>query len=185
MKLNKKALVLLVCVAMLLTVTVSGTVAFLVDGSGPVVNEFVPASVPPSIDEKLENNTKSEVRVQNKGNVDAYIRAMIVVTWQDANGNVYPSVPVMGQDYTMSINEGAAETQWTKVGNFYYYNSKVAANGYTGFLINSCTPVVGKEPQDGYTLHVEILAQSIQADGMGANNAQEAFAKAAQTNAGK
>ena len=36
-----------------------------------------------------ENNVKKEVSIQNTGNVRAFIRAEVVVTWKDKDGNVY------------------------------------------------------------------------------------------------
>jgi len=170
-KINKKTLALLIAAALLLTITVSGTVAYLVDSTGAVKNVFEPGYVTPTINEpgwedgKLE---KSNVSITNSGNVDAYIRAMIVVTWQDGSGNVYPIPPQAG-DYTLTTGDG-----WTKNGDFYYYNAKVPAGESTGNLITSCSPKV-KGPATGYTLHVEILTQAVQADGIGVNSATAAF----------
>ena len=72
-------------------------------------------------------------------------------------------------DYALATGDG-----WTKDGDFYYYNAKVPAGTSTGNLITSCSPKV-KGPADGYTLHVEILAQAVQADGISAGSATEAF----------
>lgn len=170
-KINKKTLALLIAAALLLTITVSGTVAYLVDSTGAVKNVFEPGKVVPDIIEPGwtdGNNTKSDVTIKNTQNVDAYIRAMIVVTWQDSNGNVYPIPPKAG-DYSLEIGNG-----WQAVGDFYYYNNKVLAGESTGNLITSCSPKV-KGPATGYTLHVEILTQAVQADGIGVNSATAAF----------
>ena len=156
MKLNKKSLVLLVCVTLLLAFTVSGTVAFLADNSGPVVNEFTPVNVTPSVTESFDHKVKEHVQIKNNGNIDAYIRAMVIITWQDANGNVYPQLPKETTDYTISYG-----SDWNKSGDFYYYNKAVEPGKLTTDLIVSCSPK-NTEPS-GYTLHVEILAQSIQA----------------------
>ena len=45
---------------------------------------------------------------------------------------------------------------------YYYWVSPVPAGGKTGFLIDKCE-VIADAPADGYTLHVEIVAQAIQA----------------------
>lgn len=159
-KFNKKSLILLVSVTLLLTISVSGTVAFLSDYSGPVENKFEPGKVPPQITEDFDGKVKSNVAVTNTGNTDAYIRAMIVVTWQNKEGKVYPAMPVEGKDndYTITIGSG-----WAYDNNFYYYKGSVGPNRTTTNLIETCSPVTGKEPADGYTLHVEIIVQSIQA----------------------
>lgn len=44
------------------------------------------------------------MKVKNTGNTDAFIRAQIVVTWKDANGNVSATKPVEDTDYTMTLN---------------------------------------------------------------------------------
>ena len=156
--LNKKFLVLLVCVTVLLTFAVSGTVAFLADNSGPVVNEFTPVNVTPSVTEKLNNNVKSDVQIQNTGNIDAYIRAMVIITWQNKEGQVLAMLP-QADDY--SISWGTGWDRDTSDG-FYYHTTKVAPGQLTSVLIKECKPLKAA-PVEGYTLHVEILAQSIQA----------------------
>lgn len=181
-KINKKTLVLLIAAALLLTITVSGTVAYLVDSTGAVRNVFEPGRVQPNITESFNGQTKNDVKIQNTGNVDAYIRAMVVVTWQNSAGEVYPVAPVAGTDYTISYG-----SNWEQAGAYWYYNGIVkgkteTTTDSTTALIESCSPVSGKEPAEGYTLHVEILAQAIQADGMGVSTAQAAFAKAAAGN---
>lgn len=173
-KFHKKSLALLFSIAVLLTFAVGSTVAYLVDASGPVVNEFKPASVTPSITEGLNGKVKENVRIQNTGSVSAYIRAKIIITWQDESGNVYPALPVENTDYTITIG-----SDWTLSNGYYYYKSAVESGAYTSNLIGTCE-VIGTPPT-GYTLHVEILAQAIQADGLGASSAQEAFAAAAVT----
>lgn len=163
-----KALLLLAMMALLLTAAVSSTIAWLADNSGPVENTFTPAHVSCSINEpgwSDGNKVKSNVSVNNTGDVYADIRAMIVVTWQNSNGDVYGTLPKLDTDYTLSLNTGTAANQWTESGAYYYYNSPVAPNTATGVLINSCE-VKADAPEAGYNLHVEVLAQAIQAEGV-------------------
>ena len=179
-KMNKKAFLLLTMVVALLTVSVGGTLAYLVTSTQAVTNVFTPGEVNVGIDEERDGNTKKDVKVTNSSDsIKAYIRAMIVVTWQDASGNVYPKAPQVNTDYTININTG----DWTLENGFYYYKEAVNPGGATTNLINTCSPVVANIP-DGYSLHVEIIAQAIQADGWPANanvtNAQSAFAEAAK-----
>jgi len=158
-----KSLLLLAMMVLLLTVVVSGTIAWLADNSDPVENTFTPAHVSCTIFEpewKPENMTKSGVRIVNTGDVYANIRAAIIVTWQNEDGNVYGALPKSGTDYTMTLGDG-----WTQSDGFYYYNNAVAPDGLTDVLINSCT-VTGAAPEAGYSLHVEVLAQAIQAEGV-------------------
>ena len=184
-RMNSKAVALLITIAVLLTVTVGGTVAYLAASTPSVTNVFTPGSVVPEINEELNGNVKQNVTVKNIGNVDAYIRAKIVVTWKKGN-EVYPVMPVADTDYTISLNTGSEAGKWTydAAADIYYYNGKVGAGLSTANLINSCQQAATANVPDGYTLHVEILAQAIQADGWPAevDTAQEAFEAAKNTN---
>lgn len=155
---NGKSVALLAAVVMVLGTLVGTTVAYLFMGTDSIVNTFTPSSVTVTITEDFENNVKNNVKVTNTGDVDAYIRAAVVVTWQDSEGQIYPTAPVEGTDYTVT---------WTKAGwqehtdGYYYYTSVVAPEASTGILLTDCKPVEGKTP-DGYHLVVEILASAIQ-----------------------
>lgn len=157
-KFNKKSLVMLACVTMLLTFTVSGTVAFLAAGSAPVVNEFTPSSVTPGIKETFDGKEKKDVYITNTGSIPAYIRAAVVITLQNGDGTaILPAVE--GTHYTIAWGTGWDEGS----DGLYYWPSPVGANsGKTGNLIDICKSIPEKIPA-GYNLHVEVLAQAIQA----------------------
>jgi len=177
MKRNKKKAVLVVLmIALLLLGAVGGTVAYLMMQTGTVENVFQPAQVPSEVEETFSNNVKRDVKIRNNGNVNAYIRAAIIVTWKDANGNIYPGKPEKELDYIISIG-----SYWDEGSDgFYYYNEKVPAGATTKNLINSCSPKEDRAPE-GYSLNVEILGQAIQAEGItGATSALNAWEKAAQ-----
>lgn len=161
-KFHKKSLALLVSVALLLTFAVSGTVAYLVDASGPVENQFKPASVTPSITETINGSVKNDVKLINSGNVDAYIRAAVVVTWQMTDSDGIHVLPAKNTDYSIS---------WSKSGwigadsnGYYYYTTPVSSGTETGVLFTSCSVASGVTPPSGYSLHVEIMGQAIQAE---------------------
>ena len=174
-RMKKKSLLLVAGIVLMLTIAIGGTIAYLVTNTDSITNTFEPGGVPISVDESFTGGVKSDVKITNDGNVPAYIRAKIIVTWKDAQGNVSAVKPVLGTDYSMNINTA----DWTEAGGFYYYKESVEATGKTTNLINSCTKLEGANPPDDYDLSVEIIAESIQADGMdGVSNAQQAFAKA-------
>ena len=175
MKLNRKKGILLLTAAVLILVCgVGGTLAYLITQTAPVTNTFTPAQVTSQVIEKMDGTTKSDVKIKNTGNVSAYIRAAIVITWKDKDGNTMPTVPVRDQDYTLSINT----EDWTLNydDGYYYYNDIVAAGGSTANLIYSCTSTGGYT--DGRRLCVEVIGSAIQAEGMGATSALDAFTKA-------
>lgn len=154
----KRSGILLAAVIVLLAGAVGGTWAFLVAQSEPVQNNFTYAHVRCTIDEKFENGVKSDVKIQNTGDIPAYIRARIVVTWKDANGNVSSTVPVKNTDYTIAFNE----KDWTQQGGYWYCNTAVDVGGETPVLITKCEKK-GNAPKD-YDLSVEILADAIQSE---------------------
>ena len=153
----KRSGILLAAVIVLLAGAVGGTWAFLVAQSEPVQNNFTYAHVSCTINEEFDGTTKSNVKIQNTGDIPAYIRARIVVTWKDASGNV-SAVPVKDSDYTMTMGTG-----WTKGTDGYWYcNTAVDAGGETPVLITKCEKK-GNAPKD-YNLSVEILAAAIQSE---------------------
>ncbi len=88
----------------------------------------------------------------DSSNVTAYIRAAIVVNWQDSEGNLW-AVPPKATDYTVSA------PNCTKLGDYYYYNG-ACIPGFSFPLTVGLTDSA-KAPA-GYTLHVKILAEGIQ-----------------------
>lgn len=157
---NKKLILLISIVAILiLALTAGTTLAWLKASSGPVVNTFEPARVTSQVEEKTDKGIKSEVRIKNTSNIDAYVRATVVINWVDNDGNVAAQKPVAGTDYTISY---ASDTGWWTVDDgYYYYSSAVAPEDMTGTLISKCEAVAGKAPE-GYSLSVEIIADAIQ-----------------------
>ena len=173
----KRSPVLVAALAVTLLVTVAGTFAFLVDDDGPVKNQFIPSSVPNKVVEEFDGEVKDNVVIKNEGNIDAYIRAAVVVNWVDKDGNIYGTAPVEGEDgdYSMTWSGLATNGGWAKgLDGFYYYLSRVVPDGTTNVLFTDCKPLVDNTTQttlnqpEGYSLSVEIVAQSIQADGVDA-----------------
>lgn len=148
--------VLLASIAVLLVGAVGGSLAYLTTNTPDVVNTFTPGEVPPSINETRpedNGNVKKNVSVTNSGNVDAYIRAAVVVNWVDDEGNIVNNP----EGHTYAINY--SKTDWVDgEDGYFYYTKPVAANGQTGELISSAYPTAGTT----YKLQIEIMAQSIQ-----------------------
>ena len=159
-RMSRTALVL-AAVVLVLGAAIGGTVAWLATHTPGLTNTFTPGEVKCTVEETFENGVKSDVKIKNTGNTDAYIRAKVVVTWKDAAGNVYGgATPVEVTDYEISYNA----TDWSAVGDYWYCTQSVApdaTNNLTPVLINSASPVEGKAPE-GYALSIEILAEAIQ-----------------------
>ena len=159
----KKRICLILAAMLLVTAAVGATVAFLVDETPSVENAFYPTFVTCQVQESFDANAnvKKNVYVQNTGDVFAYIRVAVVVTWVDAqSGNTYGGAPVAGTDYTVTTGQEG----WERGADGYYYcNAPVAAGDKTPILIDSIAPVEGRAPE-GYVLSVQIVASAIQAE---------------------
>lgn len=153
---RKKLSVGLLSLLVVLACAVSGTLAWISTTSGTVTNTFTPAKVTTEVDENTEGGVKSNVKITNTGDVDAYIRAAVVINLLDENGNVLGTPAEENTHYTITWNN----TNWQKSGDYYYYSTKIIPGGSTGYLIDKCETV-------GETkLQVTIIAEGIQADGM-------------------
>lgn len=173
MKNKNKSILLIAMVVVLLTVTVSGTLAYLMDVSGEVVNTFAPSKVTCKVVEdgwSDDSETKSRVQIENTGDTEAYIRAAVVANWCDDEGRVIAS-------YDPTITPG---DNWIKDGDYYYYSLKVSAGKLTGNLLKEPITTPKTAPANASHLEVTIVCQAIQASGMGASGAIDAFNKAAQ-----
>lgn len=158
-RINKKVILLAVSLVLILSAAIGGTVAYLIDQTGSITNTFTPAKVTPGINENFDGSVKNDVQITNTGDIPAYIRVKVVVTWKDAQDNVYGAAPVLGTDYTWT----SGSDKWFLKDGFYYYSEPVAAKGTTGVLFTACQPVAGRAPE-GYSLSVDIHAQAIQAE---------------------
>ena len=168
---KRKIVLLLTAVVMILTVAVGGTVAYLTTRTGEVKNTFEPASVIPEIHEKFDGTVKKEVRIENDGNVPAYIRVALIGNWCDAAGNVLKS-----EDVDIKADG------WTRGSDgYYYYNSAVSADSFTNFLIGEAGYTPDNKPTNAHHFQLDVLAQAIQAEGIpGVSSAQDAWIKAVQ-----
>lgn len=172
-KFSKKTIIMLIALALILTVGAGSTLAYLITETNSVTNVFTPPKSQIDVVENFDGDTKSNVCVSNSSDYPVYIRAAVIVTWQDKDGNVYGQKPVVGTNYTISYNlngskplggSNVAAGVWDDgTDGYYYYTGVVENDEKTDQLIVNCTPN-GKCPDDNYKLHVEILAQAIQAE---------------------
>lgn len=168
-KLKKKQLSLVVSILLVLTAVIGGTLAYLVTHTDSVNNSFTPAEVTCHVQESFNGNSKSNVKIQNTGDTDAYIRAAIIVTWQDNDGNI-AAQPVKDTDYSITLkykgNGGSnSDSNWLRGDDgYYYYSEPVAVSYSTGDLIENCKLADGVTAPVGYHLCVEIIADAVQSE---------------------
>lgn len=159
--------VALVAILVLLCCTVAGTVAYLVTSTDPVTNTFTPASVSTEVNEDFDGITKRNVTIKNTGDIDAYIRAAVIVNWANDAGEI-SGTPVTNADYSITYNTGANGDWFVGSDGYYYCKTSVksekqdAKDCWTPVLIKSCTQK-GTAPE-GFHLQVTILADGIQSE---------------------
>lgn len=179
-KFISKKFIVITAVALLLFVTVGSTLAYIFTKTEPVENTFNPSKVACAVvengsatentDDILETGiTKTDVKIKNTGDTDAYIRVAVVVNWMSADGTrVWATKPVKSTDgtdgdYTISYAEN---TGWEKGSDGYWYYTKSVpptdGSNLTGILISEAK-VLKNAPQEGYYLSIEIVASAIQA----------------------
>lgn len=157
-KMNKKAVVLVALCICLTLCTVGSVWAYLVTKTDTISNRFVPAHISCRVVETFQGGVKSDVMIQNTGNADAYIRAVVVATFVDADGKVLAISPEEGVDYTVEW----ATNGWTLGSDgFWYYADPVKPNAFTTHLVETAVQITAPEH---YTLNLQIVASAIQAD---------------------
>lgn len=157
--------VALVALLVLLCCTVAGTLAYLVTSTNSVTNTFTPASVSTEVKETFKDGVKSDVKIQNTGDIPAYIRAAVIINWADANGNVYggavPTDKGDKKDYDLTLK---ANNGWIKgADGYYYYIHPVAPKESTTAIFEDITQLTD-DPAEGYGLQITILADGIQSE---------------------
>lgn len=154
------SLILVICVA------VGGVLALLFTSTDTLKNVFEPSKVTTTVEEKFDGEVKQNVSIKNTGNIDAWIRAAVVINWVDEYGNIYGVPPVEGTDYTITYD---LSNGWVKGDDgFYYWTKPVmsveqdSTNCNTGVLIKTCSPTSPSTAPNGYALSVEIIGSGIQ-----------------------
>ena len=160
MKLNKRAVALLISLALLATAVVGTTVAFIFASSGPVNNTFTPAKIACEVQDGpfLENNEAVAFKVKNTGDADCYIRVALILNWvHKETGNIYAQKPIA----SITPCDG-----WFLAADGYYYcKQKVDPEAATVSLISvlELQDINLNAPSAEHQLAVKVVASAIQA----------------------
>lgn len=158
-----KAGAFIISLLVLLTVTVGGTVAYLVASTTPVVNTFTPSEVKCSVTESFDGATKSSVNVTNDSNINAYLRVKLVTYRVNEDGQHIGG--------TANIPGFTLGSGWFNGGDGYYYYSKpVVPNGVTPSLTADGLILTDSyNDVDGGKQAIDVMAEAIQAEGKNAD----------------
>lgn len=121
-KLNRKLLFLLLTAFLLANATV--VYAYTMQHTQDLVNTFLPAYVDSEVVEKFDGEEKSEIKIKNTSNVEAYLRMKIITYWQDSKGNIVAIPPK-----TLTIVHDP--DHWFLQDGYYYYKHPVPAGDVT------------------------------------------------------
>ena len=168
MKKNTKRIVMMASIILTLAISVAGTLAWLYTEPQVVENTFIPTEVPNKVVETFDGTTKTNVKIKNVGNIDAYVRASVIATWAEVDSNGNPTHSVYNEKPALAMSD--LGTDWV-YGNdgYYYYTKKVASGDETGVMFSSIAladNAVKPTAAEGYdyVLSVEIMGQTIQAE---------------------
>lgn len=158
---RRKPYIIVLCILLILCIAAGGTLAYMFSKTGQLDNQFALAKVTCQVNA----NADSSFDVTNTGDVDAYIRAAIVVNWMDDLGNVR-GIPPAASEYELILNN----TDWFGHHDGYYYyrysvHPAAEPGSITEDLVQSYGLATGITVPDGYKLAVEVVAEAIQADG--------------------
>lgn len=160
---NKKKLIKVLVLLVVAGALVTGVYAYMFRETATAVNDFIPAKVTCEVHETFDGINKSNVTVQNTGDIDAYIRLRIVTYWQDSKG-----VAVAKNSEPISIT---LSDQWIydAADHTYYYKYPVAPGASTPILFSGSIVLDYEEKKENniqFTYHqvVEFIAEAIQSE---------------------
>ena len=164
---HRKSLLAAILVVILLTSTVSGTIAYLKTQTGTVTNTFKPTQVDTEVQETIAGNEKTFIGVtnpQNDKSIPAYVRIAIAGNWCDDQGNIvkewHPTFNYNDSDWVKAeVVEGELA--------YYYYKYILEVGDTTENLLGegeSISMVSAEIGYEGLHLEVTVMQQAIQAE---------------------
>lgn len=146
---------MVIATALLLALTISGTVAWLTTKDAPITNTFNPSKVACEVTESFNGTVKSSVNVKNTGDIDAYIRVKLVTYRTNKQGQHIGGTATL-PNFTLGAN-------WVKFGDYYYYMLPVAAGKMPATnLTDSMTLTAEYTDADGGHQSIDVMAEAIQ-----------------------
>ena len=158
---RRRNIILLVSLLSVIALSVGTTLAYIFTQTKEVKNIFTPTQVSCEVSEEFDGDIKEDVKIKNTGSTDAYIRAVVIVTWVDNDGNIYAIEPQKNIDYIITFSDKLNDNWLIDKNGFFYCKTPIAPNNETSQLISECKVIDGKAPE-GYHLSVEIIASAIQ-----------------------
>lgn len=150
---KRKALTLLLALA-LLTIAVTGTIAYLFTNTKSITNVFTTTNVPNTPVEKFDGETKTSITVQNTGNIAAYVRVKLVTYRVNDDGDHIGG--------TATIPEFTLGENWFVKDGYYYYIKPVEPDKKSDNLLGTTITLEQYTDADGGKQVIEVISESIQ-----------------------
>jgi len=162
---RRKRLTVILSLILILAALTPTVYAYMFRQSQTVKNVFVPAQVDCEVTETFTGSSKSNIKVTNTSNIEAYVRVILVCNWQDSKGN-----PVVRDADPPSISLG---TDWVVHDGIYYYTKPLdpkeeTATALSTTAITRPAPIKETVNQNGviteywYYPVIEVIAEAIQ-----------------------
>ena len=159
---NRNLLFTVLAFVLVLGVSIGATTAFLIDRTDSVTNVFEPADIGIQVEETFDQQTKSDVSITNKEDVDVYVRVALIPVWEDGEENVVAESASLSD---LQITYGSSGDWQEGSDGFWYYTRVLEGNASTELLIRSAEVLktsVGYTK--GYQMNLQVMAQAIQAE---------------------
>ncbi len=159
---RSRMIMMIAAAALLLTMAVGGTMAWLSAKDEPITNTFRPSEVNCKVTEHYDEskNEKSQVNVQNTGDTRAYIRVKLVTyRTNDAGEHIGGTAEVP----TFTPGE-----KWKFYDGYYYYTLPVEADDSPATVladkIQLATDYKDYKDADGGRQALDVMAEAIQSE---------------------
>ena len=142
---------------LLLALAIGGTVAWLSTNDTPITNTFTPSKVACEVQEDFDKTTgeKTDVNVQNTGDIDAFIRVKLVTYRTNDQGQ-----HIGGTAELPAFDLG---TDWVKHDGYYYYTKPVEPNQTPAANLTDRMTLTKKyNDADGGHQAIDVMAEAIQ-----------------------
>lgn len=156
---RSRMIMMIAAAALLLTMAVGGTMAWLNAKDAPITNTFQSSKVDCKVTESYDKdkNVKSKVSVKNTGDTSAYIRVKLVTYRTNDDGQ-----HIGGAATIPSFTPGK---NWVSYNGYYYYTLPVEAGGSPeANLMDSLQLTTEYTDVDGGHQALDVMAEAIQSD---------------------
>lgn len=147
---------MIVSVVLILALAIGGTIAWMSTKTDSVVNTFNPSRVTCEVKEGFDGKVKTDVNVQNTGDIPAFIRVKLVSYRTNDAGD-----HIGGVAEAPSFDFGAG---WVRYGDYYYYTKPVAPGATPAANLAEVIKLTENYTDvDGGHQSIDVIAEAIQA----------------------